>query len=213
MTKPLRGEDGLTNPASKILGTTIIIDNFIQMIAGVNEFHPLDYSEQQQLEKKNIGEVIEKYFVVHSIIRNPRRAVNLKLILKIEKHIYVSFCGDIFEYLVSILADNIWKYSLSNTSVEVEAVSINDELITLKFKNVSTYIPDDIRIFGKGTKVNKESEGYGYGLFWANILIDHYNRMSLKEEKLLELNHTQKHLNGDLWKQDFSLCNLIIDKK
>lgn len=201
----------LNNPASKILGTTIIIDHFIQMIAGVNEFHPTNFHGAQLLKIRTLTEIIGKYFVIHSIIKNPRRSENLKLNLEIEKDMTISFCADIFEYLLSIFFDNIWKYSVSNTEVKVVSIKKNGGLLDIIFRNISGYIPDNIEIFSKGMKCDSESEGFGYGLFWANILIDHYNRLSLREENILKIVHNQTNIDKNLWIQDFSLINLIAE--
>lgn len=202
----------LNNPASKILGTTIIIDHFIQMIAGVNEFHPTDFYGAHLLKERNLTEIIGKYFAIHSIIKNPHRSENLELNLEIEKDVTVSFNADILEYLVSIFFDNIWKYSVSNTEVKVESIKKNGGLLDITFKNISYhYLPDNIEIFSKGIKYDSESEGFGYGLFWANILIDHYNRLSSREENILKIIHNQTNIDKNLWRQDFSLINLITE--
>lgn len=203
----------LDNPASKILGTTLIIDNLIQMITGVNEFHPTDFPGGNVSKKRHIKEIIQKYFAIHSIIKNPRRAENLELIMKIDEDINISFCLDVFEYLVSILMDNIWKYSANKTKIEVTAIRKNKEFADIIFRNISAFIPNDIDIFSKGGKIDKESEGFGYGLYWAGILIYHYNRLSSKEKDILKISHDQERIDKDLWMQEFSLNNLIAKTK
>ena len=65
------------NPASKIVGATIIIDQFIEMIAGVNEFHPSSQYSKNLDKKSKLLPVLEKYLTVYSLILNTRRSKEL----------------------------------------------------------------------------------------------------------------------------------------
>jgi hypothetical protein len=199
----------LSNPASKIVGSTIILDHFIQMISGVNEFHPSGNYAPRPVRERILSALIKKYFDIHSIIKDPRRAYNLELHLNFDNNVIVSFSADIVEYLLSILIDNIWKYSATGTRVEISLFPKTDELADLIFQNISSPVPQDIDIFGKGVKLGEEAGGFGYGLYWANILIFHYNRLSGKEEEL-QLVHNQKNIGKALSKQEFILNNLIV---
>lgn len=208
------------NPASRILGATLIIDHFIQMITGVNEFHPDKSLGSYKSVKKNLFELIENYFSINSILKNTQRADYLNLTLDIDKKINVSFCCDIIEYLISILMDNIWKHSFTDSDVYLSIKQTNDNLIDVIFNNRSIPIPKDINIFEKGIKSIKEKKGFGYGLYWATVLIDHYNRIIGRENNCplenhgeLKLEHSQVIDNSKSSNQKFILSNVIVSYK
>jgi len=199
------------NPASRILGTTLIIDQTIQMITGVTEFHPDDTIKDQVSEKKQLSQLVKNYFNIHSIIKNVRDATELNLHILTEENIYITFCADTIEYLVSIMMDNVWKHSIKGTEVEFSVIHKDYNLCDMVVKNMSKPILEDIDIFAKGSKVDKNIEGFGFGLFWANILIDHYNN-KVKElsDDPLKLIHKQIIVEENLAKQQFILENVII---
>lgn len=129
-----------TNPASKIIGLTIMIDHFAEMLAGVNEFHPTTRGAQAG-EPRNLAEVVEKYFAIHSIIKNERRPSSLELCVSFDRGLYILSHADIFEYIISLLLDNAWKYSLDGTTVTVSVPSQDGSLGVITFTNISKPLP------------------------------------------------------------------------
>lgn len=198
----------LESPASRIVGATVIIDQFIEMIAGVNEFHPSQHYSSNLDKKVNLQKLIEKYYKVYSLIENTRRAKRIDFTFNIDKEINVSFSSNIIEYLSSILIDNIWKYSISETSSKITALRKKGGDIDLTFSNKSKIIPNPEIIFNKGFQCDNNSEGFGYGLYWAQSLISHYNELSKRSDGKLELTHSQKIINDNEAEQTFILRNI-----
>jgi hypothetical protein len=88
-------------------------------------------------------------------------------------------------------------------------------LISVIFENLSSMpIPDDFDIFAKGSKLDENSPGYGFGLFWARILTHQYNIISNEEkaEDFLTLDHVQKKIKDGYYIQKFVLNNIRIDE-
>ena len=197
------------NPVSKIVGTTIIIDHFVQMLSGVNQFHTTT-AGAQQYEPVRLSETIKKYFTIHSIIRNEQRATELELRLNFGDDVLISEYGDVFEYLTSILMDNVWKYSFSGSTVEVSVVEREKSLADICFTNISSPLPEGIEIFTKGTQANSEAEGFGYGLFWGRVLADHYNRLRKSSFDIMEVAHVERFISRGVAEQKFILQNMLI---
>lgn len=202
----------LGNPSSRIVGLTIAIDHFVQMLAGVNEFHSLSIIPRKK-DCRRLSDLVRKYFSIHSIIRNERRATDLKLSITFGDNIYIPVFADIFEYLFSVLMDNAWKYSLANTTVRVSANLHTQGLADVEFSNESNPLPEGFNVFGKGTQVDENSEGFGYGLFWALILVDHYNSLSGANSPVLDLIHEEKRLTDNVSEQKFILRNVPVEIK
>jgi K+-sensing histidine kinase KdpD len=111
--------------------------------------------------------------------------------------------------IISILCDNIWKYSVNNSEPEIIAEKNEEDDITLCFVNNSLLSCETDKIFERGYQHDDQSEGFGYGLYWAGILIDHYNELSGRSEGLLELKHNQLSSNNT-YEQIFTLENIRI---
>jgi len=202
----------LINPVEKVLSATKIIDLFIQMISGVNEFRPSITGVQEDQPRKIIS-IINKYYKIYSVLKNARRNPDLRLNALINENVFLPICPDIYEYIVSILIDNAWKYSLPRSELRVEINIRSDTSADLIFMNESRPLPFDFDIFGKGQKAIKNSEGLGYGLYWAKILIDYYNRLMHKDSNLLDLQHNQVPMSDTLSKQYFIIVNTDISVK
>ena len=67
----------LNNPLSVIIGNTVILDNFIQMITGVHEFHSTPSNISQKAFK--LKDLINYYFTVYSIIKEEGRTEKLSI--------------------------------------------------------------------------------------------------------------------------------------
>ncbi len=200
----------LENPASRIVGLSIAIDHFVQMLAGVNQFHSAT-SGFQESEKRCLSDIIQKYFAIHSIIRNERRSKDLSLELGFDTNLYISKHVDIFEYLISLLMDNAWKYSLPKTKVYVSTNIHNQESLDVTFINQSRKLPEEFDIFAKGSQADEGSEGFGYGLFWGLILVDHYNNLSQDIPCRLAFTHEEHLIDSNNAEQRFILSGIPIE--
>jgi signal transduction histidine kinase len=199
----------LDKPASKIIGATVIIDQFIEMIAGVNEFHSNPNYSANLDKKSNLLKLLDKYSKIFSLVTNTRRAKNIVFNCGgVSDKTNITFASQIVEYLVSIIMDNVWKYSVDGSVVIISSFENDKKYIDLKFENTSGFIIDHEMIFKKGFQSKKESEGFGYGLYWANVLIQYYNELSNRTSDCLELTHEQQVLDAGLAKQIFIIRNL-----
>lgn len=200
------------NPASRIVGATVIIDQFIEMISGVNDFHPPREYSRNFTKEISLELLLNKYSKLHSLVQNTRRAKDLNIDISCPSRINISFGGNIVEYIISMFFDNMWKYSLSTTSPKVYVNKIDDNLISIEFINESLPINKCDCLFAKGYQENGASEGFGYGLFWAELLVSHYNELigSDSDTELLELHHEQIPINEEKSEQRFSLKNIRI---
>lgn len=198
----------LDKPASKIVGATVIIDQFIEMIAGVNEFHPSSHYSANLDKKSNLLKILDKYSKVFSLIVNTRRSKKIKFHFDVNKETNVTFASHMIEYIISILIDNIWKYSIDESTATISSTANNNNDIELKFTNISKPIINSEMIFDKGFQSKGESEGFGYGLYWAQVLIHHYNELSKRNSDLLELVHEQRIVDNEKAQQIFIIRNL-----
>jgi len=203
----------INDPTSRILGLTVMLDHFIEMIAGANYFQPIDTSIFKTKRSEKIVDLLVKYFNIYSILKSEERADNLELNLQLDQGITISYSTDIIEYLISILMDNVWKHSLSGSIVSISHTSKEDNFIDLIFKNTSKPIPHSIDIFEQGMK-HGSKKGFGYGLYWAKVLIEFYNNRNktyeIPDEYKLELEHSQKEFNDTQACQIFRLKNINV---
>jgi len=204
----------VNTPLGKILAASLIIDRIIQILTGVNEFHP-GYVGEKQAQPKKLSTIIHRQFHIYSILKSVKRPTDLNLLLNFEDNIFLTLCPDIYEYLVSIFMDNSWKFSLPKTSVEVNVSILDNCLAKITFTNISLPIPKNINIFGKGEKGYPDIEGFGYGLFWGTILVDYYNRIVGKTDDLMEVSHRETVIEGEKAIQEFTLnnCDINIARK
>lgn len=198
----------LNKPASKIVAATVIIDQFIEMISGVNEFHPSLQHSSNLDKKSSLLNMLDKYSKVYSLILNTRRAKDINFNFNIDSNFQIAFAYKIIEYIIATLIDNIWKYSNNNSIASITATKTNGVDINLNFSNSSKPINNPQFIFKKGFQCEAKSEGFGYGLYWAKILIDHYNTLSKRTSEILELTHKQEIIDKDNAIQFFTLKNI-----
>ncbi len=201
----------LENPASRIIGATIILDQFIEMITGVHQFHPDRTGNFNYTKKSNLYMLLTKYKDIYSLIRNTRRAKEFKIIIECDEKLVSSMSSNIIENIFSILIDNMWKYSLDNSIATISVYENDEGFLDCTFKNFSKPIIEDTKIFEKGYQVEEKSEGFGYGLYWLRLLISYYNREGTTNEitsNLLAIEHTQKYISDIKAEQIFTLRNI-----
>jgi len=199
----------LTSPPGRIYATTIILDHFIQMMTGVYEFKASEKIVNTLYTTKSLDSILRKWFVLFSILRSSENGV-LSTNIGIKKSISISFASDIIEYIFSILMDNVWKFATNNSEVVIEGTAVDENLYDVTIINKSTPIDNNINIFARGTKNNPETRGFGFGLFWLTILIDHYNKVGQFYSTPLSVDHQQSlHQNGTA-DQLFAIRNIRI---
>lgn len=198
----------LESPASRIVGATVIIDQFIEKISGVNDFHPTKQGIPNSSSNVALFAVIDKYSKIYSLIQNTRRSKNLDIEINCNKNKVIGFGSSIIEYVISVIMDNIWKYSLSNSSPAVFAKCNDKGFIDIIFSNTSSPIEGIECLFDKGYQEDRKSEGFGYGLYWSTLLVSHYNESANIEDDLLELSHYQTILSEHEAQQVFALRNI-----
>jgi hypothetical protein len=200
----------MQSPASRIVGATVIIDQFIEMISGVNDFHPAKKYSGNLERRQNLLSIINKYRDVHSLIENTRRAKNLKFHIGCHASVDVSFASKIVEYIISIMIDNIWKYALpeSDVFISLNKSAKDPQYVDIEFRNSSRIILQPDVIFEKGHQQNSASEGFGYGLYWAKMLASHYNELSRRQVSLFDITHSQNIVDPLIAEQIFIIRNL-----
>lgn len=199
----------LNNPLSIIIGSTVILDNFIQMITGVHEFHSTPSNISQKAFK--LKDMINYYFTVYSIIKEEGRTEKLSLNNLINEKYYVEKYSDFIKYILVILIDNAWKYSNNNSTLTVNIVKISNEYYNLEIINQSKQIPTDLNIFEMGIKADENSKGFGYGLYWIKTLESSYNTLfENNEENKLQIVHEQISSKTNLTFQKFIIKNINL---
>jgi signal transduction histidine kinase len=202
------------NPLSLIIGSTIVIDNFIQMITGVHEFHSLPDNEYSK--KIRLKDTIDLYHVTYGIVKEDGRTKNLQLNNLIPDNYYIEDCADFIQYIFAVLIDNAWKYSIDNSTLTVNLNQINNNNYTIKITNQSKTIPENIDIFELGKKANPNTKGFGYGLNWVKTLEASYNNVFLDFGKnAFQVTHNQikNEMLDNISYQEFILNNIKIIKK
>lgn len=199
----------LNKPLSIIIGNTVILDNFIQMITGVHEFHSTPSNISQKTI--NLKSVIDFYFKVYSIIKEEGRTVGLTINNSINEKFFVYKCSDFIKYIIVILIDNAWKYSLNNSTLTINIIHIKDCIYNVEIINQSKKIPKDLNLFEMGVKVDETSKGFGYGLYWIKTLENSYNTLVENEtEEKLKITHTQLESTNTNTYQKFTIHNLNL---
>lgn len=202
----------LNNPLSIIIGNTVILDNFIQMITGVHEFH----STPSNISQKpfNLKEIIDFYFNIYSIVKEEGRTENLKINNLITENFYVDKFSDFIKYIIVILIDNSWKYSNNNSVLTVNLIKIKEDYYNIEFVNQSKRIPQNLNLFEMGTKVDHTSKGFGYGLYWIKTLENSYNTLIENSDfEKLEIIHEQIGSDNNLSFQKFTIKNINLKTK
>ena len=197
----------LNSPASRIVGATQIIDNFIELICGVYEFYPDEsVSSANSSTPINLRRTIDRLIDTYSLIKNVKRARELTIEISVPENITIERLPAVIEYLLAVLIDNVWKYSFEKASVSIKALIVDENLLNIEVRNPGKFIPLTANIFSKGYKLERSSEGFGFGLYWAKILCEHYNRASGREADFFDITHIQENVPQLLIdEEDFSL--------
>ena len=199
----------LQNPLSLVIGNTVILDNFIQMITGIHDFHAS--SSNISTKKINVKETLKYYYDVYSIIKEDGRTETLRFVNNIPENLFIHEYSDFIKYMIVILVDNAWKYSKSNTELIIDLKHIEGNYYQIDFINISSIIPDEFDLFKLGNKVLENSKGFGYGLYWLKMLIESYNQLNdTVEHNSLEILHRQEKIDKFTARQKFSLKNLNL---
>lgn len=204
----------LTKPASRIVGATVILDNFIEMISGVYDFAPNRDPESASIYPPlALRGIVQRYSDIYSLIKNTRRASNLDIQLHIDPDYEVPVLGPVVEYLVAILADNIWKYAPSGSKVEIACSLVDAHVLDLQFHNDGAPLPAGRKIFERGYKLDHRTEGFGFGLYWATILCDHFNTVTQRSTQPLSVDHFESSSGSGLARHTFSIRNLPYQRR
>lgn len=199
-------------PLSLIVGSTVVLDNFIQMITGVHEFHSTPSSLTSK--KIKLKSIVDVNYVTYGIVKENGRTKNLILNNHIPENYTISKCSDFIRYTLAVLIDNAWKYSIDNSTLTVNINKLENENYRLELTNKSQVIPKDINIFEMGSKVDPSSKGFGYGLSWVKTLQTNYNELLRNEsESEFKVYHNQMIESNGLAFQEFTLENIKIDIK
>ncbi|TAE83229.1 MAG: hypothetical protein EAY81_08575, partial [Bacteroidetes bacterium] len=104
-----------------------------------------------------------------------------------------------------------------NSTFTVNINSISENKCKIIFTNQSKRIDNHLNIFDLGIKVDENSKGFGYGLYWAKLLEFNYNVINQSIENMDEnfsVQHKQiNSASADIGYQEFSLNNLIIERE
>jgi len=164
------------------------------------------------VNQRVLYEIILKYKNIFSIIENTRRAKKLNINIKCNHDLTSSFASNILEYIFAIIIDNLWKYSENNSTPFIIVKETENYLAECHFKNDSINLIDKESIFEKGYQEDKKSEGFGYGLYWLKLLIEHYNKLLGEDAtNLMSIEHSQNHIDNKI-EQIFIVRNIRIEK-
>ena len=129
----------------------------------------------------------------------------------------MSFCSDFVKYILAVLIDNAWKYSIDNSTLTVNINSTDNGRSRINIVNRSKTFEPNLKIFDLGVKASDSSKGFGYGLYWSKLLEFNYNALAHQIEdknNKFYISHTQRPTaNPEISYQEFSLNNLITEKK
>lgn len=200
----------LSNPLSLIIGNTVILDNFIQMITGIHDFHST--STNISNKKINLSSTVDYYYDVYSIIKEESRNETLCLKNLIPNNLYINELSDFIKYMIVILIDNAWKYSINNSDLKISVSQVKEQYYNVEFCNISSIIPQDFNIFKLGNKVFENSKGFGYGLYWIIMLKETFNQLNgVDNDYPLDIIHQQEVIDKYTAKQKFIIKNLKLN--
>lgn len=203
------------SPASRIVAASLIIDNFVSMISGVNDFHLDSLGVAGTGYEVRLSDLLRKYWDIFGLIKGAHRAGALREYINIDKKIVIKFGLPLIEYMIAVLVDNAYKHSIDGSVVSITC-DIHDEFFCdLKFSNYSAPLNNPEKLFRKGYQERGESDGFGFGLFWAKVLEEHYNRMlGLPFEEPLSVSHEEVVYSQDsvIMEQIFTVHNIRMAK-
>jgi len=204
----------LDSPGSRIVGATIILDNFIQMITGAYAFQPdRGHSPHNSGQPLYIAETITRLIETYSMIKNRRRAHSLSCDINVPTTAYTRILPTTIEGIIAVLCDNIWKYSVNGSHVEIGYLHKSSGLASIYFQNAGPAVPRPDLIFDKGYKADKNSEGFGFGLYWAQNLVAFHNEGTRRTIEQLELRYEHTPINESHSTHKFILDNLAIQEE
>jgi len=200
----------LNSAASRLVGATIILDQFIEMMCGVHQFHQI-HTPKHSNDKRKLTDIIHKQMEMYSLIQNTRRARDLNYEIKVPETINIINQASKIEYLTAIFCDNIWKYADPEYPVKI-LVTKRDELVDLSFINTGKPIPEGADIFIEGEQIDRKSEGFGYGLAWAQVLTYQYNDDLgiLETDSELKIEHEESKIQSGKCSHKFIIKNIAI---
>lgn len=202
-------------PTSNILGATIIMDLLINMIVGVTEFYPNEKVERGAQRRRSLDTIVHNFFAIYSLLRNRRRARDLKLQVDFGREVLIEYGSELIEYLLAVLIDNVWKYSKTESTVRIYLTphTTDETLADLSIHNIGGHLPPDIDIFAAGAKGDLNSSGFGYGLHWATILVRQYNTLRPDSGKnSTSLTHKCITLSSQQVGHTFTLSNVLVKR-
>lgn len=165
----------LNDPASRIVAATVLVNDFIDMIAGVNDFSPPDGAFASR-QSGHIKRMVDKSIKAQSMIKNARRCSRLVFVQNFdEPEMSVVTGAKAIENIVSIMIDNVYKYSVEGTTVDIRVSRDERGFGFVEITNICYNLVDSDRAFDKGYQANPNSDGFGYGLHWASTIVSYMN--------------------------------------
>ena len=201
----------ITNGPSRILGAVIAVEHFINMISSVIDFHPR--SSSGIIKNSHLKGMIDNYYNIYSMFKGMHRPRSLTFVNNVPTNVHIAHSEDLYCNIFAVLSENIWKYSLENSLFRVDFRRTNDKYCFVSFTNRSKPLDEDIDIFDYGSKVKKDTEGFGFGLFWVNKIVEYLNQLDIETMSGrgdLIFEHKQTVLDVGLAEQVFSLKNVPI---
>jgi hypothetical protein len=204
----------LASPSSRIVGATVILDKFIEMVSGVYDFHPdRGCSTSGTAAQISLYDTVRRLVDTYSLIKNVRRASRLDIAIDIPRDLAVVTMASPVENLIAVFTDNIWKYSLPDTRVVIRSKPKSATLVDLEFTNIGKPLPLGSPIFEKGYQAYPNSEGFGFGLYWAKVLADHYNDAQRRIDSPMSIQYGQELIDAERTKHIFTIENLAVQDK
>lgn len=197
-------------PAGRLLGATLILDDAIQMITGVHDFHPLARVGQQAVAR-DLADVILNRFAMYSLIGGANRTRGLEIDLRSDRRYKISYARNALEYLFSVLVDNAWKFAVPESTLDVRIRGGDLGMVDATFSNKSAPLPEEFDPFLLGAKASVQGKGFGYGLHWAALLVDRYNEGLADDRPPAVLTHRQIRTLDDVM-QEFEIRNLRVEE-
>lgn len=200
------------SPMGRLLAAVTILDDTVQMITGVHDFHPLPVSPTTPVAH-DLCDMVRRRFKMYSLLGGRNRSRGLRLTVDAEQDYRVSKGAHMIEYIVSVLMDNVWKFAQEESRVEVKVEDTGATAVNMSVANVSQYLPEQLDLFEMGSKGHADKKGFGYGLYWAQILVDRYNGSVGESPVPLALYHDQIDVANGVARHEFILKGVAVDRR
>ena len=194
----------------RILGAALMLDDTVQMITGVHDMHLLSGPQNLSSSSVDIEQVVRNKFAIYSLTGGANRARGLRLSLQNSGLAELRYGVPLLEYVIAVLMDNAWKFSEDDTTVTAAVSRKAAGLADLVVSNQSSPLPDDLDVFQLGAKGSSDSKGFGYGLYWAQLLVDRYSAGLNDGRPALEIEYRQHVEKADRAIHQFSLRYLRV---